>query len=366
MNEMQKSIILLLILLPFVHSELSFSPFEIPKVWTIYLVTLMSIGSYLYKMKSEVRPSKGSSILIALSSLWVWLVITSYINGNFWQSWLGNYYRLDGLLTLTAVMLIALSLRPRKFLWWGMGVGSVVLSGLSIWFGGESSLFFGNPNLLAGYLAVTLPITNILGIFWVVPQIGAIVMLKSWGGVLVALLFILFIVAKNKPKLLVMSAVLVCLGLGWLYQIEQVRLNPQNIVVAEGRERIWKKAIIAIEKKPIIGWGWAQFGRAFKTIDWPVPYSADVHVDRTHASITEYAVAGGIPALSLFIFIVFTSVGVLLKDKQMHSQVLGLVLVLYLIYSQTNVTSVAVEWLFYLAIGEAISLQLKANLTEMI
>ena len=360
MNEMQKSIVLLLVLLPFVYSKYSFSPFEIPKTWAICLVAILSIGSYFYRQKWHQSETGGSKILSGMVWMWSWMIFSSLINNNFWQSWAGNYYRSDGLMTLTALMMIGICFKPNIGLWKGIGWGSLLMSFLTIWFGGETSLYMGNPNFLAGYLAVTLPMTNLIGIFWLVPQLLAIILLQSWGGALTGLLFVAIVTLRNNRKVMVTAMFLVCIGFGWLYRVDQIKQNPQGLVVAEGRERIWRKAGIAMMQKPITGWGWAQFGRVFKQIDWPVHYSADAHVDRTHASLTEYGVAGGIVGLGLYLYVAFKSVQVLLSAKSSEAKMLGLTLILYFVYSQTNVTSVTLDWIFFVGVGEAIRTQLRA------
>jgi hypothetical protein len=76
--------------------------------------------------------------------------------------------------------------------------------------------------------------------------------------------------------------------------------------------------------------------------------------------LTEYAVAGGIPALVLYAYITLTTAKVLLVDKSRAAKMLGLTVVLYMVHSQTNVTSVAEDWLFFVGVGEAIRIQLKA------
>lgn len=323
------------------------------------LVALLSIGYYAYQQRSKPSESGHSQILIAVAGLWAWLLFASLLNGSFWQSWAGNYYRGDGLMTLTALMVTGLCFKPESGLWRGVGWGSVLLSLLTLWFGGESALYMGNPNFLAGYLAVTLPMTGMIGILWVAPQLMAIILLKSWGGALVGLLFVVGGLLKQNHKMMVITMILACIGFGWLYRADQIKQNPQGVVVAEGRERIWIKGVMAVGQKPIMGWGWAQFGRAFKQIDWPVHYSADAHVDRAHASVLEYGVAGGIPALILYGYIALFSAKVLLKDKSRGRQMLGYVVVLYMVHSQTNVTSVAEDWLFFAGVGEAIRVQLK-------
>lgn len=356
---MQKSIAFLLILLPFVYSKYSFSPYEIPKTWVLGLVALLSAGSFFYRVRLQSSEQRSSPILIALLTLWGWLLFSSLTSGHFWQSWAGNYYRADGLMTLTAMMIVGLCFKPEKSLWRGIGWGSVLLSLLTLWQGGETALNMGNPNFLAGYLAVTLPLTSVVGIVWVVPQLVAIGLLKSWGGALCGLLFVVGGLLWKKPKLMHVMMLVAGLGFGWLYRADQIRQNPQGVVVAEGRERIWTKGVMAVGQKPVMGWGWAQFGRAFKQIDWPVHYFADAHVERTHASLLEYGVAGGIPALLLYLYLAFTASCVLLKDGSPTHKMLGLVVVLYMIHSQTNVTSVAEDWLFFAGVGEAIRIQLK-------
>ncbi len=47
---------------------------------------------------------------------------------------------------------------------------------------------------------------------------------------------------------------------------------------------------------------------------------------------------------------------ILLKSKKQSERTLGLMVILYLIHSQTNITSVAEDWLFWAGVGHAIKI----------
>ncbi|MFZ2199403.1 MAG: O-antigen ligase family protein, partial [Microgenomates group bacterium] len=150
-------------------------------------------------------------------------------------------------------------------------------------------------------------------------------------------------------------AVLTTGVLGLYYAESRVNLVPSQIL-AESRERIFMKGFLAFAKKPVFGWGWAQYSQIFAQTDWPVHYSAEPYVDRAHSSILEVALGGGIIAVSIYLFLISSAIYKLVLSKGEFAKIVGVMLVVYLVHSQTNVTSVAEELFMWYAIGIAITL----------
>ncbi len=349
---MQKSIKFILVILPFVFYPSIFSPYEIPKVWILVVVAICSLLRFLYK--SERKAPANPKLLFMIAGLWGWVWISSVASGHFWESWLGNPYRSDGLLTLASLIVLGLTFKMDKNLYRYHGWVGLLLSVLTILTGGESPLLMGNKNFLAGYLAITLPFAIGNNIFTQGLQILALALLGSWGAILTGALFMIFTYLRHYKMTLIVAAVALCLCIFFAYRVEQVARHGEGILNAESRERIWMKAVLAMREKPLLGWGYGQFSRAFATIDWPVHYSADVYVDRPHSSLLDYGVAGGIPAMIAYGYIAVQTSLLLLRDKSTTAKTLGMVVVLYMVQSQTNVTSVVQDWLFFAGVGAAI------------
>lgn len=359
MNWMQKSILFLLVLLPFVYWKFSISPYEIPKTWMMILAAVISAVSYVsreFKYGENIYSKTNTWLLCSVVVLVGWLFITSIIGGDFHGSWSGNYYRHDGLLTLILLVVLGLTLRFNNKIAKSLGWGSTLLAILTIITLGNSALLMGNINFLTGYLGVTLPflLDNKVRIML---QLVAIFLVASWGGIVTGILFLIFSKFGNKKRIVIMLGLITILGVGWLYRVEQIKLHGQGIMIAESRERILSKAAIAISQKPWIGWGWAQFGKVFAVIDYPVHYSSDAYVDRTHSSLMEYGVSGGLPALILYLLIALATTVILWKSGDELGRTLGMVALLYIVHSQTNITSVAEDWLFFAAVGAAVKVR---------
>jgi len=117
---------------------------------------------------------------------------------------------------------------------------------------------------------------------------------------------------------------------------------------AESRERIVVKGLLAFSKKPLLGWGWANFDHAFESVDWPMKLDSDVYVDKAHSNLLEILVTAGILGFIIYLLIIFRTL-ILLFDKK----VFFLTFLLFLFHSQTNVISINEEMMFWLILAIA-------------
>jgi O-antigen ligase len=185
-------------------------------------------------------------------------------------------------------------------------------------------------------------------IFWALAftiQIAAILLTFSRAGILGILLFVLgwLFLHKKLPWIVGFLSLGLLLTASLLY----LRQNPQQSSPEE-RLRIITKGIMAFEKRPIFGWGWANFDYAFESVSWPIKFQHDVYVDKAHSTILEILTATGLGGLAIYL----TIVGRLAKQLwQKKSKVLFLTLLLFLFHSQTNVISIAEELIFWLILG---------------
>ena len=100
------------------------------------------------------------------------------------------------------------------------------------------------------------------------------------------------------------------------------------------------------------GWGVANVDYAFESIDWPICYQHDVYVDKAHSVLLEVLVTTGLVGLILYMLMV-SGVGVGLRgvEGKGFQWILSVVLLLYVIHSQTNVIPINEEVLFWVVLG---------------
>ncbi|MFZ2199847.1 MAG: hypothetical protein WAV40_03610, partial [Microgenomates group bacterium] len=224
---MGKSIAIWFGFLPLIYAANIYSPFEIPKAW--YVILFVMILACVSLFSSKINRYKFT----LFSSLPILLVMTlffsSMLNHTFLQSLFGNPARFDGLFTLVHLVVFSIIIGIvwdhawDKLFCIGVSAGSIVVSLINIvLIMGKNSFSygFGNPNILAGYLAVTTVFTlwNITQstkyykVFWILglmTQIAAIYLAKSWGGLLgIAITFLLFMTKKINIYHLFIGAVL--------------------------------------------------------------------------------------------------------------------------------------------------------------
>lgn len=370
-------------------------PYELPRVWFLlrFIELLVVSGLIIIAKTGEIK--KTNYRLILLSAVFLAVAIISSIWGaNFPKSVFGNFYRGDGLITL--LHLIAFSLII-SLVWdrsysilvsYAITLGSFLTSVLTLtmsflviglgmnslphWENRAVGATFGNPNLLAGYLVVTMPLIIYLfqksnksrqKLFWLIVliiQVLAIIATNSWGGLLGIILGISgWLMMRNKFWTKIYIVLIILSILGEIFII----FNQQRVTgfVAESRERIVRKILLAVSQRPLLGYGWANTDYAFASSEWPIRLQHDVYVDKAHSTILEVLAATGLIGLFVYSSIIIKT-GRLLYGKifqNMHDKfwpkTLLLVFLLYFFHSQTNVISIAEELIFWLVLGAAMN-----------
>jgi len=351
-------------------------PYEIPKVWFfqrwVEILMIVGILSGLGGRKKKKDESADLSFLVIVFLLAAFA--SSLLGVNFVKSVLGNYYRGDGLITLFHLgaffffltqfwqdswrksVVVALCLSNFLVSLWSVFLG--IRSGFS----GPVGTTFGQPNFLAGYLLVCLPFSFYLietgkakekKIFWsavFVCQLVAILLTQSIACILGIFLFFVGWWLFKKGKELVflgISGVLGILGIVFLFSLKKGGFVPG------GRERIFVKGIMAFAKRPLFGWGWADFDYAFESVAWPIKFNNDVYVDKAHSNLLEVLVTTGMVGFLAYGAIVLRVIKDLYQrvGREEWDKTLFLVFLLFLFHSQTNVISINEELLFWLILG---------------
>jgi O-antigen ligase len=339
----------------------------------------------------RVRLNYPNTKLELLTGLFLLAIVISSILGVDWQKSLwGNYYRRDGIVTYLHLVglffFISLYWRTKykEILTYVIALGSFLTSVWSIILGirlyvfidkttpnwqGAIGGFFNQPNFLAGYLLVSLPFVlfmikiankKIFQYFWflaILLQIGAIGLTYAWAGLLGVLLFILLTALFfSKNKLLQRQAAFIFV----LSIITLIFFYGQSIAkqayVAESRQRIIYKVLLASLNRPVLGWGWANVDYAFNSVNWPIKFTHDIYVDKAHGMLLEVLTTTGIVGLVIYIGIIIRALRLVVNwikssPESLWPKVLLLSFILYLFHSQTNVISIAEEIFFWLILG---------------
>ncbi len=397
---------------PFVYNPYAVIPFEIPKVWfiRIWIEILVVVGILSFKNEEFIQ-KRDTYLLCLFVGFVIVAIISSFVGADLNKSWLGNYYRGDGLFTLIHFFALYIFLYfffqkdwvkdfLRVIAFSGIilsliSVGEWVLIniygkyGITTWLDDGIGLMFGNPNFLVGYFLICLaPInyfltttkifkTYIIKIATWILIILAIYFTKAWLGFFGLGLFSIlnfFLNTKftqTRPYyFLILFAVaifLLSLKGNLLNQFGKLTLTDatkvQGQIVAEARQRIYTKAVLAFIKRPVLGYGWANFDYAFKSVDWPIHYEHDVYVDKAHSFVLEIAVTTGLVGVLLYLVIIITSIRNLWNINAEWGRPLVVLFILITLHMQTNIVSVSEELIFWVLI--AVSTTLPKGITPL-
>lgn len=222
-------------------------------------------------------------------------------------------------------------------------------------FGTRSVSTFGNPNFLASFLILILPVIAVLAVFEKslikklflggllgVNLLGLLVTRtrSAWLGLFVALIFLAFflvsyqvsLISKNRKWLIFLAGVLF---LVMLYPVRVERQGERKVMVAKvafakvksiadfkqmayvQRFLIWQAAYSMFKESPLLGHGWGNFeiiypfhqGKYLKIKKYS-PFRT--HANNAHNEILEIASQTGIVGLGVYIwlFILFFKIGI--------------------------------------------------------
>lgn len=344
---------------PFIFWPSAKVAYEVPRVWFIlrWIETMTLLG--VIGIFTGAEEKKKDITLIALVGAYVIIALIASIFGvDLTKSMWGNYYRIDGLFTLfhlTGLFFILMLYWEKS--WEALTALSIVGGALGVSI--LQLIFhittFGQPNFTAGYLAVALPFLFYFKRFIALRilagtiMILAIVTTSSIGsllGVLVGLFsWILLNRGLSKKKLLLIFAALALIGAIFAWMNLQ-----KGSFIAESRERIIIKGSLAFTKRPIFGWGIANYDHAFDSIDWPIKLEHDVYVDKAHSTLMETLVTTGVLGFLGYVGILGRLFQRLIRERIMKN-ILFIALLVYIIHAQTNIISIAEELIFWIILG---------------
>jgi O-antigen ligase len=369
-------------------------PYEVPKVILFYCWVELLVVVVLFNIRKIRRKSLDMPLLVFLLVFVGVVLLASLFGLDFEKSFVGNYFRMDGIVTLISLIVFSLItsfyLNPEflRKVFSTVLISSTITSLVFLFnlyklavlkspipnFEGVPGISFGNPVFLSGFLVVTLPyiywmvinnkrLKKILFLTCLLIQIIAILLTETWGGMAGILLFLILVFLFSEYKYKTMASLIftLCFSVSiYLYFINQSNLQKasSNILIAESRQRILIKGLLAFKKKPILGWGWANFDYAFKSVDYPIHIENDKYVDKAHSNLVEILVTTGILGFTIYILIIGRLLTIYKRRGDEFSKILLMSLIIYLFHSQTNVISISEEIIFWIILANA----LKTNL----
>ena len=333
-----------------------FFPFITGKNIAFRLIVEVIVGLYvlLALREPKYRPHP-SWLLWAVGAFVLWMGVATALSVDPIKSFWSNFERMDGYLTVlhvAAYFLVISSVLTVERLWtrfFHVTVAASVLMGLDALFqllnwidissqsGARVDTTFGN----AIYVAVYMLFHIFLALFLLVKERRAWV--QVYLGIALALQFTALFYTQTRGALLgfVGGLLIAALYVAWrgqqkewqglrriswgflaiaallggtffaLRDSEFIKQNPTLNRVAsisltdtttQSRFTLWREMVVpgAIEK-PLFGWGQENFNFVFNKYYAPSMYAQESWFDRTHNEILDWLIAGGIPALVLYL-----------------------------------------------------------------
>ena len=357
----------------YISSDLFF-PFITGKNFVFrVLVEIALVGYVVLALADKRYRPQWSWVLASFTLLVLWMIAADALAVNPHKAFWSNFERMDGFVTLAHVFALFLVAGPVLSIdklwrnWWMTLVGASALVTLhaAIQYlcignacGGPGRLFavhqsstrldatLGNSEYLAGFLLLAIGIT-----LWQAFEIKgkglrnslfALVLLQvlvlfgtGTRGTFIALigaavaggLLWLYELGKNgrKGALIFLAAVLVFAG--GFYAMRNTafiqespnlsRFADISLSSLETRFTIWNMAIEGIQDKPLTGWGHEGFNYVFNTHYTPELYGQEPWFDRAHNMYLDWAIAGGILALLLFLILGGSAVFAVYRSREL-------------------------------------------------
>jgi O-antigen ligase len=359
-----------LFLIPFLSLYVSngmFFPFITGKNFVFRALVEIAAAAWLVLIACDkVYRPRFSWTLVWYKLLVVWMVVANFMALNPHKAFWSNYERMDGWVTLVhlyilfVVMASVLSAEKLWRKWWLAFIAAnalVCVHGLMQVLGAaqihqgstriDASL--GNAEYFAGYLLFAIAVTVWqafetrtekqkwlrYGLF-ALAAIQLVLLFNTGtrgtliglvaGGMFGSALWI-FEAGKQGRKIAASVLAILVLLVGGLYVARDSAFvkGSENInrlaSVFELKEAlgprliIWDMAIEGIHERPVFGWGQEGFNYVFNKYYDPRMYAQEPWFDRAHNVFLDWAIAGGIPAVLLFIAVLLTAAFSLYRSK---------------------------------------------------
>ncbi|KND49390.1 MAG: O-antigen ligase [Parcubacteria bacterium C7867-008] len=300
-------------------------------------------------MDKHYRP-KFSWVMVLFALFTAWMAIADFLAVNPHKAFWSNFERMDGWVTLIHLFLffiVAGTVFGVDKLWrkWWLtfsGASALVCAYAALQFFGGAQIHqgstrldasLGNSEYLAGYLLFAIATTLWLAFdtkgkssallrysLFILAAVQVLVLIGTGTrGTMVGFLaaavagtFLWLIEAGKRGKqgaAVALITILVVIG-GFIALKEQPVIADNAILSRfasislkdmEVRFTIWNMAMKGFEERPITGWGHEGFNYVFNKYYDPSLYGQEPWFDRVHNLYLDWLIAGGIPALVLFL-----------------------------------------------------------------
>lgn len=340
-----------LFLIPFlalyVENDLYF-PFITGKNFAFRVLVEIALAGWIVLALADRRyRPRFSWVLVSFALLVAWTFFADLLAVNPHKAIWSNFERMDGWINIAhvfAFFLVASHVLTVKDYWRRMWLTLIAASSIIVAYGllqmmglarihqsgtrVDASL--GNSEYLAGFLTLMIGIT-----LWQAFATAS----KGWRYALLALVLLQVVVllatgtrgtfisgvaaalfggflwlismGKRARKGAIAFLAAVVILVGGFYAVRDasfIQNSPNlsrfaNISLGdlEVRFTIWGMALEGIKERPVIGWGHEGYNYVFSTYYEPSLYGQEPWFDRAHNVYLDWAVAGGIPALLLFL-----------------------------------------------------------------
>lgn len=352
--------------------------YEVSKVvWFIWLVRLLSLV-FIWSVVHHAQPLRNidSFVWKVLGALLLLTTVVSIFSGQFRHSITGNFYRNDGLLTWSQLLVFGFLITQQwqssaKELVAGSLVGAAgVLSVIILTHSSLLNRFIGhgNPSLDAGFIVMGIPfafylLINTKRVVWLAAVgllVAGLIITQAWGALAslgMALIIIAILHLKNPWRWIGIggAGLVVLSGIIGFVRHEYRPAQGDSSYYSESRVRIVTKLGLAIAKRPL-GWGWANVDTAFRSVDWPYPTDHELYLDKAHSEWLEMGVTSGVVGMLLYIAFQLRVLWLAWRKIQRspHSAWLNTIffgLLLFVFHSQTNIVSISEQAVFWLLVG---------------
>lgn len=371
--------------------------FELKRVYILWLAIFFLLTTYIYLLLS--KKEKIGLIDIIIYILTILAFISTKYALNFEKSFFGEMYRNEGLLTIISyylLMLNAKSIKQEKYkkniikLFIFIGVFQSIYALLQSY----TMLPFirrhlikymamglcSNPNFFGSYMVMQLLIIGYMYVYNPKKRYLIIYILfgislyiaESTGPALsafVALIFSFFIIPKKWKKISKLILILILTFIFANLTLKYVQNNKFKVImlddyeitkevkkvikkptqdIGNGRLMIWKNSLPLVKKYWLVGCGLDNFKDAY-------PNWGSVKYDKAHNVYLQIAITNGIPALIIFLILLFIVFIKGIKFKSNFFTPIYMAFIGYSIQAFLNISVIDVAPYYYIIIGILLS-----------
>lgn len=398
-------IVLIMILIPLLKlstyipqiEKFYINTFEIKRVYVLWISIFFLLIAYLYSISSKKEKIGYIDIIVFI------LIILAFISTNyavnFEKSFFGEKYRNEGLLTLISYYLLILntkSLKQEKYkkniikLFICIGIFQSIYALLQSY----TNLSFirrhvakhmamglcSNPNFFGSYIVMQLLIIGYMYVYN--PKKSYLIIYILFGislyiatstgpilSIFVALIFSIFIMPKKIKKIIKLIIVLILsfsLSNLSLKYIQNRKIEPEFIKndyvlkdisaistqskeqIGTGRLVVWEKSLPLVKKYWLVGCGLDNFKDVY-------PNEGSLKYDKAHNVYLQIAITNGLPALIIFLILLFIAFIKGIKFKNGFYTPIYMAFIGYSIQAFFNISVVDVAPYYYIILGLLLS-----------